>query len=102
MSLSRHLAALVAGFMMVSPLRADDGLTPADKAIRAAIVKAVPALEKGAAGSAKERKCFTCHNQALPVLALVGARKRGFSIDKENLDKQLRHTETHLKRGQKG
>ncbi|GIS59028.1 MAG: hypothetical protein CM1200mP2_12530 [Planctomycetaceae bacterium] len=102
MSLSRHLAALVAGFMMVSPLRADDGLAPADKAIRAAIVKAVPALEKGAAGSAKERKCFTCHNQALPVLALVGARKRGFSIDKENLEKQLRHTETHLKRGRRG
>ena len=102
MSLSRHLAALVAGFMMVSPLRADDGLAPAETAIRAAIVKAVPALEKGAAGSAKERKCFTCHNQALPVLALVGARKRGFSIDKEKLDKHLRHSETHLKRGQKG
>ena len=100
MSPLRHLAALAVGIMTVSALHADES-APSSKAIRAAIAKAVPALEKGAAGSAKERKCFTCHNQALPVLALVGARKRGFSVDKENLDKQLRHTVAHLKRGQK-
>jgi hypothetical protein len=70
-----------------------------DDAVRKAIERALPLLEQGAAGSADQRTCFTCHNQALPILALAEARQRGFTVDQQNLDRQLLHTWKHLERG---
>lgn len=67
-----------------------------------AIRRAIPLLEKAAAGSARERKCFTCHSQALPVMAMAEARKRGFDIDEKVFESQLDHTAAHLKRGLAG
>jgi N-acyl-D-amino-acid deacylase len=58
-------------------------------------------LETGARGSADQRTCFTCHHQALPVLALAEARKRGFTVDLDNFQRQLTHTAAHLERGRK-
>ena len=46
--------------------------------IRAAIEAALPLLEKSSKGSADQRKCFTCHSQALPVMALSEAKLRNF------------------------
>jgi hypothetical protein len=37
-----------------------------------------------------------CHNQAMPVFALVEARSRGFTIDEEHLQAQLKHTAKFL------
>ncbi len=70
--------------------------------IRAAIEQAVPWLEKASAGSSKENKCFTCHNHALPVMALSEAKQLGFSVDEDILAAQLEHILAHLKRGEKG
>ena len=68
-------------------------------AVRAAVAKAVPLLEAGARGSAEKRKnCFTCHNQALPVIALTTARARGVVVDADNLRQQLDFTVAHLAR----
>ena len=50
------------------------------EALNSAIRRSIGLLEKASAGSAKKRKCFTCHNQTMPVLALVEARRHGFSI----------------------
>jgi N-acyl-D-amino-acid deacylase len=69
--------------------------------IREAVGKAIPILEKAATGSADKRKCFTCHNQALPILALAEARRSGFEIDEAVFKRQLKHTLDHLKRGEK-
>ena len=69
--------------------------------IRAAITRAVPLIEKASTGSAKERKCFTCHNQAMPVLAIAEAKRRGFEIDSAILEEQVLHTYRHLERGKK-
>ena len=92
------LVILVASFGAGSNLDADESPSLPDK-VKAAISKAIPLLEKGTAGSADQRQCFTCHNQALPILALVEARKRGFGLDEPNLERQLRHTLDHLERG---
>ena len=70
--------------------------------VRRAIQNAIPHLQQGAVVSAKERKCFTCHNQALPVIALVEVSRRGFKIDEEILQRQLQHTWDHLHRGKSG
>lgn len=69
--------------------------------IREAIASALPLLEKSSKGSAEERKCFTCHSQALPVMALSEAMLRNFEIDTENYERQVRHTVTHLRKGKK-
>ncbi|MCA9007378.1 MAG: hypothetical protein KDA70_19055 [Planctomycetaceae bacterium] len=67
--------------------------------VRSAIQKSIPLIETASAGSARERKCFTCHNQALAVLVLDEARQRGFKIDQANFQRQIDHTAKHLKRG---
>ncbi|QDU09789.1 prenyltransferase/squalene oxidase repeat-containing protein [Gimesia aquarii] len=82
--------SLLAGDKTVSP-----------SAIKTAIQKSIPLIEKASAGSARERKCFTCHNQAMAVLVLAEAKKRGFTIDEANFQLQVDHTVAHLKRGLK-
>lgn len=73
-------------------------LAPQDEAVRKAVEKAIPLLEKGSAGATKERSCFTCHNQGLPLFALKAARDRGFKVDEENLKAIIGHTEAFLRR----
>lgn len=83
----------------VSPVHADE--QPALAAIRTAISKSLPLLEKGAKGSMEARKqCFTCHNQGLPIMALTLARTRGFDIDDEHIQAQLEFTREFLARNQ--
>ena len=71
----------------------------AESQVRMAVQRAVPLIEKAASGSADQRRCFTCHSQAIPVLALTKAQKLGFDVDSENLERQVRHTFAHLQRG---
>src|SRR5437870_1640909 len=66
------------------------------KQVKAAIKKALPPLQKGAAGHVAQRTCFSCHHQALPVLALKLAQERGFAIDEDGLRKQLAFTHKAL------
>jgi hypothetical protein len=66
--------------------------------VRKAVEKAIPLLEKAAAGSMSERTCFTCHNLGAPVLALTAARDRGFKIDPDRYKAILDHTEAFLKK----
>ena len=70
---------------------------PSREAIREAVAKSLPLLEKGAKGSMAERKqCFTCHNQGLPILALTTARACGFEIDEQHIQAQLKLTADFL------
>jgi hypothetical protein len=76
-----------------------EDLVPSNEAIKAAVVKSLPLLETGARGSMEKRKqCFTCHNQALPVMALTTARSRGLTIDGENLRRQVQFTADFLEK----
>ncbi|MEX2138854.1 MAG: prenyltransferase/squalene oxidase repeat-containing protein, partial [Pirellulales bacterium] len=75
--------------------RADE--SPTVEAIKAALAKSLPLLEAGAKGSMEERKrCFTCHNQGLPIMALTTARARGLAIDDAHLQTQLQFTAEFL------
>ena len=89
------------GLMSAHRVLGDDSLetsnNPAE--VRKAIQSALPLLEKSSAGSAEQRKCFTCHSQALPVMAISEARKRSFGIDMKNYARQIEHTVAHLKKG---
>ena len=77
---------------------ADDQLPTSDM-IDTSIRKSLPLLERGAKGSLEQRKqCFNCHNQGLPVMALLTARSRGFPVDSEHLKAQLQFTADFLSR----
>lgn len=67
--------------------------------VRSAVGKLVPWLERATAGATAHNKCFTCHNHALPVIALAEAQRRNFVVDGDNLTAQLEHTAAHLERG---
>ena len=65
--------------------------------IRAAVVKALPLLVKASAVEyPKHRDCFSCHNQAVPAVALALARQRGFVVDAQTLRAIAEHTEADL------
>lgn len=92
------LSLFCLSFNLSSIAQAGEDRSP-PSAIKAAIQKSIPLIEKASAGSARERKCFTCHNQALAVLVMDEAKKRGFSIGETNFQLQVDHTASHLKRG---
>ena len=91
---------LAMGLVTASDLSANDS-PPSSESLRAAIERSIALLETGARGSADQRTCFTCHHQALPILALAEARERGFTVDPDNFQRQLAHTAAHLERGRK-
>ena len=70
------------------------------KDLVAAVNRAVAPLQEGAAGASKQRTCFTCHSQALPVMALKEAGELGVDFDEDLFESQVKHTVAHLRRGQ--
>lgn len=70
--------------------------------LRVAVDRSLALIQASAAEYRNQRQCFSCHHQALPVLALAEARDRGFAIDESNLAAQLDHTAAHLERGREG
>ncbi len=85
----------------VAPVPAGPPAPPPEQ-VRAAIARSLPLLEKGAAGYVEQRQCFSCHNQALPLLALTAARARGFAVDDSELRRQARFTADSLARNRAG
>ena len=75
---------------------------PTPEAVRAAVAKALPLLEKSAAEYTRQRQCFACHHQALPLLALTTARTHGFTVGDESVQKQLKFTADSLTKGRDG
>jgi hypothetical protein len=93
-----HSAVLIV-LVVTSPLTAvapPAGLRPAQ--VRAAVARGLPRLVDGAAGYADQRQCFSCHNQALPLLALSTAKGRNFAVSEKDVQRQLRFTADSLAR----
>jgi hypothetical protein len=70
-----------------------------NEAVRAAIAKALPLLAKGADGYMAERKCFACHHQTFPLLALSTAGRRGFAVDRDYVERVAKFVERSLESG---
>ncbi len=74
---------------------------PSSESLHAAITKSLPLLTAAARGSMEKReRCFTCHNQGLPLMALTTAQSRGFAIDTNEVRKQLEFTAQFLAKNQ--
>ncbi|MBI1830360.1 MAG: hypothetical protein HYR84_02780 [Planctomycetes bacterium] len=70
--------------------------TSADETARGAVGKSLALMQKSAAEYTVHRKCFSCHHQALPVLAITTAKARGLAIDEKELERQLKFTADFL------
>jgi N-acyl-D-amino-acid deacylase len=66
-------------------------LQAADPA-RTAIEKGLRRIEQGAASYVTKRQCFSCHHQALSILSLTSARRRGFQVDEAGMRRQIEFT----------
>jgi ankyrin repeat protein len=77
----RPLTALVLMTLLVSaaPASAADGT-------RDAVLRALPILQRSAATFVDKRACFSCHHNALPIMLLRLADRRGVRIDTHVLD----------------
>ena len=70
---------------------------PSPESIRAAVGRGLPLLIKASAEDyPKQRDCFSCHNQAVPAVALSLARQHGFAVDTQVLHTIAKHTEADL------
>jgi ankyrin repeat protein len=52
-----------------------------DTAVRAAITRALPLLQRSAATFAAKRACVSCHHNSLTVITLRQLERRGFIVD---------------------
>ncbi len=83
-----RVLVLLAAFLLPSGVSAADTSDP----VRAAIDKGLRRIEKGAASYITKRSCFSCHHQALAMLSLSSAQRRGFTIDPAVLRGQVDFT----------
>jgi N-acyl-D-amino-acid deacylase len=58
---------------------------PGDARIKEAIHKGLERIKAGVTNYPKHRDCFSCHHQAMAVLTLTTARKRGFPVQDDLL-----------------
>src|SRR5262245_24000222 len=79
-------------------VRADE-VSPKAEAVRAAVAKALPLLQRGAEGHMAARKCFACHHQTLPLLAITTAGERGFAVDADFVERLTAFVERSLESG---
>ena len=67
--------------------------TDADR-IAAALKLGLPLVQKAATRYPDHRKCFSCHHQTLPLLAMSSGREWGATIDETVLKTQAEFTQT--------
>jgi N-acyl-D-amino-acid deacylase len=78
------MIALVGFVLLHGSVRAD---SPAP--IKSAVEKALVRIEQGATNYTKQRQCFSCHHQALPIMGMSSAQKRGFPVSADTIKKQI-------------
>jgi N-acyl-D-amino-acid deacylase len=59
-----------------------------------AIERGLKVVTRGAANYPQHRKCFSCHHQTLPLMAMAQAKDADYAIDSDVFDQQLHFTKT--------
>ena len=91
------LSAVAFGFVRCAS--ADETLDPPYRQkVIAAIERGLPLVQQAAARYPEHRKCFSCHHQTLPMLAIVAARHLGVAVDQAVLESQADFTHASFER----
>lgn len=107
MTNARWLLATGSVVWAASTAVAEENAVSQDK-LRGAIERGLAVVQRSAAEYPKHRRCFSCHNQTLPILAMVTARRAGLAIDEALLKSQTEFTHAFFTkrskdlRGEKG
>jgi squalene cyclase len=85
----------VLGLLAAGAVRAEpEDVTPAR--VRSAVERALKPLQKSLAVYAEKRDCFSCHHQAVSLVALEIARSRGLAIDEDAVEGAVALTRADL------
>jgi len=71
---------------------------PRPDTIRSAVAKGLKIIQRSATNYPTHRKCFSCHHQSLPVLAIVSARDHDIEIDAKVLDATMKFSRDFFSR----
>jgi len=83
--LQRLTLGVIAAALWLRPALGEDRA----QTIRVAIERGVQVLERGATNYPKNRECFSCHHQTLPLLGWTESRKAGCQVTEAVLPVQL-------------
>jgi acetyl esterase/lipase len=87
------LALLLMLVTSMTSLRADEAQNKdRSDAIRSSVKKGLQIVQKAANNYPSHRKCFSCHHQTLPMLAMSASREAGLTVDEDIFQQQLKHT----------
>ena len=76
------LIMFVLGFTSMTSLRANEAESKdRSDTIRLSVEKGLQIVQKAAHNYPSHRKCFSCHHQTLPMLAMSAAREAGLAVD---------------------
>ncbi len=78
--------------VMAQPLAGSPNAPQESTAIDKSVLRGLTIVQKAAANYPKNRDCFSCHHQTLPMLAMVAARDRKLPIDDELFAEQAEFT----------
>ena len=84
-----------AGIREESPASPSPQPKPAGS-IRAAVERAIPALQRCDAAFLERAGCVSCHNNSLTAMTVAEARSRGFRVDEEIASNQLKRIAAFL------
>jgi hypothetical protein len=87
---------MIIAFMVTTSASIAGAENPAPEDVKNAIARALPLIEASTKEYPHHRDCFSCHHQAVPLLALSLGRKRGFTVDGDNVQEQLELTHSFL------
>ncbi len=79
----------------ISPI--DESEAPSTESVRMAVQKALPLITKSMADYQESRDCFSCHHQAVPVLAVSTAKERGFVVADDVISGSVDYAESDLR-----
>ena len=82
-------------FIFCSSAVADDTVQPVD-AVRSAVQRGRDLVATAGTNWTKNRKCFACHHQTLPLLTSVETERYGFPADLDWRAAQVKHTRDHF------
>jgi len=60
--------------------------------VREAVLRALPIIRQAGDNYPKNRKCFSCHHQTLPMLAMRDAKRHGLEVSAEFIPAQMDFT----------
>lgn len=93
------LSSVLSTLVVVPGLPGDEPGDVKPERLKAVVAEALALIQKSAEVHTRNRECFTCHHQAMPMIAVSVARQQGFAVDHKMLRDQLEFTAASLQRG---